>query len=408
MYKSFLQKIRRIGFSDIVSVFLFLIALPISFIYRKRRKKLWLLCEYGEEARDNAFFLFRYLKKEHPEIDAVYAINSDSVDLEKVAAYGEVVYYGSLKHWIYYLSAEVNISSQKGGKPNAAICYFLEVVSGLLKNTRVFLQHGIISNDLPYLHYENAKISMFVTSTENEFEFVCDKFGYPDGSVVLTGLCRYDNLTDISDRTIIGIVPTWREWLYNTYGMEQIEGHYSFKESEFYKMWSSLIERILEHYDGLPFQVVLCLHRNMQQYNDYFKRLSDKLVVVDNSQGDVADVLKRSACLITDYSSVANDFAYLKKPLAYYQADHESFFNHHLPTGYFDYKENGFGPVFYTLEETLDWLYSCINAGFTLDPIYKRRAENFFKYNDQSNCERTFNAIKKHLAKECNTAWKKT
>lgn len=207
-----------------MSIFLFLVALPISFVYRKYRKNIWLLCEYGEEARDNAFFLFKYLRNEHREIDSIYALNKDSVDMEKVRSLGEVVHYGSLKHWIYYLSAEANISTQKGGKPNAAVCYFLEVVSGLLKNTRIFLQHGIINNDLPYLHYEKSKLRLFITSTKKEFDFICSNFKYPKENVVLTGLCRYDNLVDRSDGTVIGIVPTWREWLYRTDEMKRIEG----------------------------------------------------------------------------------------------------------------------------------------------------------------------------------------
>lgn len=380
-----------------MSIFLFLVALPISFVYRKYRKNIWLLCEYGEEARDNAFFLFKYLRNEHREIDSIYALNKDSVDMEKVRSLGEVVHYGSLKHWIYYLSAEANISTQKGGKPNAAVCYFLEVVSGLLKNTRIFLQHGIINNDLPYLHYEKSKLRLFITSTKKEFDFICSNFKYPKENVVLTGLCRYDNLVDRSDGTVIGIVPTWREWLYRTDEMKRIEGSRNFEQSEFYTMWSTAIADILERYSGQDIKVVLCLHRNMQQYNDSFKKISNRLVVIDNLHGDVADVLKNSSCLITDYSSVANDFAYMNKPLAYYQADFKKFYKYHLPTGYWDYKEDGFGPVCYTSKEVVLWLDKCISAGFKPEPIYESRATDFFEFNDQKNCERNFTAIKNLL-----------
>lgn len=40
-----------------------------------------------------------------------------------------------------YLTAKVNISSQKGGKPNYAVCYLLEVY-GILRNSRVFYNMG--------------------------------------------------------------------------------------------------------------------------------------------------------------------------------------------------------------------------------------------------------------------------
>ena len=237
MNKSFLEKLKTVKPADLLAVFLFLLACPIAFVYKRMRPHLWLLCEYGPEARDNAYFLFRYLRTEQPQVDAVYALNRDSIDMDRVTPLGEVVAYGSLKHWIYYLAAEVNVSSQKGGKPNAAVCYVLEVITGVLKNTRVFLQHGIIKDDLPFLHYEKTKLAMFMTSTRREYEFVRDTFGYPDGSIVLTGLCRYDNLFDTSDGATIGIMPTWREWLYKTHKMEKVEHTKEFTQTTFYQIW---------------------------------------------------------------------------------------------------------------------------------------------------------------------------
>ena len=196
MNKSFFEKLAGVRVKDLLSLILCLAAWPLSLWCRARRPHIWLVCEYGPEARDNGYWLYRYLRLEHPEIDAVYAVNRDSVDRERVTALGPVVDYGSLRHWILYLAAEVNISSQKGGKPNAAVCYLLEVVTGILKNRRVFLQHGIIKDDLPFLHREKTNLSMFVTSTQREFDFVNGTFGYDPGVVVLTGLARYDNLVD--------------------------------------------------------------------------------------------------------------------------------------------------------------------------------------------------------------------
>lgn len=390
---------RALRLKDFFAFLQFLIALPIAFIYKKRRKHLWLLCEYGSEARDNAYYLFRYLRAQQPQVDAVYALDPDSPDMLRILTLGEAVPYGSLKHWIYYLAAEVNISSQKGGKPNAAVCYVLEVITGILKNTRVFLQHGIIKDDLPFLHYNKAKLSLFMCSTQREYDFVSRNFGYPEGSIVLTGLCRYDNLIDTSDSATIGIMPTWREWLYQTHEMEQIEGTRDFEQTVFYKMWAGLITALLTRYDQTNLQLVLCLHRNMQQYNGFFEKLSSRLEVLSLENGDVIDVLKGSSCLITDYSSVAIDFAYLRKPLAYYQADYEQFRKYHLPEGYFDYEKDGFGQVCYTQSQMLQWIEKCIQSNFAQEPQYCQRADGFFAFHDQKYCERNYYAIKNLLVK---------
>ena len=82
-------------------------------------------------------WFFKYVKEKYPQQEIYYAINHLSADYEKVVAAGPVIEYGSFKHWVYYLAATQNISSQKGGKPNAAVCYLLEV-GGLLKNSRIF------------------------------------------------------------------------------------------------------------------------------------------------------------------------------------------------------------------------------------------------------------------------------
>ena len=195
MHETFFQKLQRVKLRDIGHIFLFMLAFPVSLIYRLFRRDLWLICDNEMEARDNGYRLFQYICENHPETDAVYAISRRSPDRERVCSIGKTVGYGSFRHWILYLSARYNISSQKGGKPNAAVCYFLEV-NRILRNRRIFLQHGVIHNDNEFLHYSETMMKMFVVSTQKEYEFVCEKFGYPQGAVKKLGLCRFDYLHD--------------------------------------------------------------------------------------------------------------------------------------------------------------------------------------------------------------------
>ena len=57
------------------------------------QENIWLVGEKKTEARDNGYHFFKYLRLNHPEIKAVYAISKDSVDRKKVADLGEVVDY---------------------------------------------------------------------------------------------------------------------------------------------------------------------------------------------------------------------------------------------------------------------------------------------------------------------------
>lgn len=63
-----------------------------------------------------------------------------------------------------------------------------------MENTRVFLQHGVIINDLKWLYYPETKMRLFVCGAYPEYQFIRDTFGYPEGYVQYLGLCRFDTL----------------------------------------------------------------------------------------------------------------------------------------------------------------------------------------------------------------------
>ena len=121
MDEGLLRKLKMVRLRDLGHVFLFLLALLPAAFLRRKRPHLWLVCEGEREAQDNGYWFFRYLRREQPQVDAVYAVADDAPARERVAELGETVDYGSFRHWILYLAAEVNISSQKSGDPNAAI-----------------------------------------------------------------------------------------------------------------------------------------------------------------------------------------------------------------------------------------------------------------------------------------------
>jgi CDP-glycerol glycerophosphotransferase (TagB/SpsB family) len=395
MKESLFAKLKRIRFGDIGHFFLFLIALLPAAIYKRKRRHLWLLCEYAKEAQDNAFALFRYLRKNRPEIDAVYAIDRRSPARETVEAIGPTVRFGSLKHWIYYLAAEVNISSQKGGKPNAAVCYLLEVVLGVLKNRRVFLQHGVTKDDLPFLHAENARLSLFCCAAKPEYEFIRDTFGYAPGVVRYTGFCRFDDLLNaVADPDLILILPTWRMWL-----ERDCKTDAAFRESEYFKGWDAFLndpalDALLKETGK---RAVFCVHRNVSRYETCFTSASARVAVKKWDEVSVPALLRSAALLVTDFSSVYMDFAFMKKPVVYYQFDRETYRKGHLPTGYFDYGRDGFGPIAETEKDAIGAMRRIVENGLLMEPQYEERVDRFFTLRDANSSERTTEAIKEMI-----------
>lgn len=393
----FFSKLGRVRLADVLSALPFLIALPLAHALRRSRPHIWLVCERKGEARDNGYWLYRYLCTEQPEIDVVYAIDPDSPDYHKVAQFGrQVIPWGGVRHWTYYLAAENNISSQKDGKPNAALCYLLEVY-GLRKNRRVFLQHGVICNDTEFLHYDNTKMGLFVCGASPEYEYVRKAFGYPEGAVRYLGLARFDGLYDYHTEPVVLVMPSWRRNIASpTHFSKHLDTPKQFVETAYYQAWHGLLadrdlKRTLhEHHVRLAFYP----HPNMQRFLELFRDGCDDVELLDWKTHDVQDLLRRAAFLVTDYSSVAMDFAYMGKPLLYYQFDMNDFRSSQYAEGYFSYERDGFGPVCTSLEEVKVAIEESLGRGLTNQSIYRRKAKQFFELHDQNNCKRNFEAIR--------------
>lgn len=393
-----MKRLRYIKASDILAPFIFILILPFSWIYRiylkLSKKKLWLICEDGFTARDNGFYFYRYIRKEHPNDFCFYVIDKKSPDYKKVEQYGNIINFKSLKHWLYYLSASKNISIHKHGNPCQSFFYIIHVILKLYNN-RVFLQHGVIKDDLPFVYYKNARFRLFICSAKREYEYVKNNFGYPSGYVVNTGLARFDSLHDIKvNKKQILFMPTWRNWFggHNEFEHDQE----LFKKTNFYQKWNNLLNdsKLIEYIEKNNIVIYFYPHQHMQKFLNLFKSTSQNIKIVDNKEKDIQDLLKESALLITDYSSVFMDFGYMNKPVIYYQFDEKEFREKHLQKGYFDYRLDGFGKVITDEKEISNKIIKIIENNYQDSKEYETRRINFFEVRDTNNCKRTYEKIK--------------
>ena len=98
--------------------------------------------------------------------------------------------------------------------------------------------------------------------------------------------------------------------------------------------------------------------------------------------------------MVTDYSSVLFDFAYLKKPVVYTHFDKEEFFAGQIyDEGYFSYENDGFGPVCYDMDSTVDAIIEDLERDCRNEEKYLERLDRFFAYDDNNSCERAYKAI---------------
>lgn len=350
-----------------------------SFLCRHRP---WVLFERGTDARDNAYFFYCYLKEEHPEKKVYYIIDKKSPDYSKVKK--DAVSFGSLKNYWVIATAEKIISTHcNSGLPhvNPKLFRFFR-----LNERYYFLQHGVTKDNLMPLYYNQTGVQLFVCGAKPEFDYITDKFGYPSDAVQYTGFARYDTLHDAQTQNQILIMPTWRKYIKNK---EQ------FLESECYQQWNRVLEdpRLTEYLEKNNLTAIFYPHYEVQKYLQHFQTGSDRIILADFANYDVQTLLKESKLLVTDYSSVYFDFAYMRKPVIYFQFDQEIFFSKHYNRGYFSYEKMGFGPVTESVEATVDAIIQISKSAFEPTDAYRKRMEAFFPLYDQKNCERIYDAI---------------
>lgn len=354
-------------------------------------KDLWILAERGVDARDNAYHLFRHLTQQHPEINAAYVIDRHSPDYQRVCRLGRTIQHGSFRHYLALVCAKAKISTHvMGYAPNIYLFTQLDRY-GLIQGKKIFLQHGIILNDIPALYYPKVHLDLFVCGAKPEYEDISSRYGYPQGVVQLLGLCRYDRLLkEHTEKRQILLMPTWRAYLNHCSDMEV------FRESEYYRALSGLLDHprfhaLLEQYD---YEAVLYLHQEFQRFTPLFYGNHPRVKIADLAKNDVQELLMESKLLITDYSSVFFDFAYMEKPLVFYQFDEEKFFATQYRRGYFQYREDAFGPVCTHKNDVLDFIQDRLENGMQVPSPYRERIQAFFADRSTDNCARTVAAIR--------------
>ena len=356
-------------------------------------RDLWIVSERGVDARDNGYHFFKFLRNDHPEINSVYIISKDSPDRGKVAALGDLVEYGSFRHYLCFVLAKVRVSTHIDGY-SPDILFFHKF--GKLfpdKSKKIFLQHGIIKDDLAFCHANQTNIDMFVCSAVPEFEYIDKTFGYKKGVLQLTGLCRFDNLHKPDHPTHkLLFMPTWRSTLRTC-------NRQSFLDSDYFKKYNSFLnsEKLSGLLDTYDYELIFYPHFEVHRFLDCFRCANPRVHIADFKNNDVQELLIDSDILITDFSSVFFDYGYMRKPMVYYQYDEAAFRAEQYGKGYFDYKRDGFGKVVENEDEVVEELRHILENGLRPDDAYLGKINSFFCFNDTNNCLRNYEAICKML-----------
>lgn len=248
----------------------------------------------------------------------------------------------------------------------------------------VFLPHGVTQGDISgWLARANKNISLFETTTNMEYQSILDgAYYYDEGQVKCTGFPRHDYLYD-KRKDLITFMPTWRAYLVDTYNV-MTDSHVlkkEFEKSTYCQMYKRIFcdIKLLEAARKYQYEIGLIWHPVMPRECIKYFDCSNIIKIFDRSYR-YKDVLASSKLVITDYSSAVFDFAYLRKPIVYYQKDAEEFYSgkHTYRRGYFNYERDGFGEVEYTAEALVNRIIEYMENGCQLKELYRERIEKPF------------------------------
>ena len=353
---------------------------------------IWLIGEMPYKAQDNGFHFFRWLRKTQPRRRAFYVIDPQSPERANVEPFGNVLERGSRKHILYTVLASRFLGTHHAEYLFASRSRRMKRWS---RGIRVSLRHGVMgTKNMTPLYGRRSrdfKTDLFLVSSAMEREMIVHDFGHRPGKVAITGLARFDELfaADVTlERTIL-IIPSWRDWL----SREE-----DFARSQYLQRWTAFLQhpgfqqRLADN--GLTAR--FSLHPNMRRYASHFEAAG--ISVIGQGEQEVQHLLKSSAMMVTDYSSVGFDFSFLGRPVVYFQFDRDRFLGS-LPS-HLDLDAQLPGRVAFDEDHLVSLVRETVDAGMKVSPEHAERSRRFIDKVDRHNCERIFEAVRR--------AWKPT
>ena len=199
-------------------------------------------------------------------------------------------------------------------------------------------------------------------------------------------------LVGINFTKSILIIPTHRDDLWRV--SDEV-----FLESDYYKFWSKLLhnKKLIDFIEQHDIKIHFFLHIILARFAKHFNSPS-KNIEFSNDE-DIQSLLIECGALVTDYSSVAFDALFQKKPVVYAPFDYDYMMKRRGGEPFINYKTQLPGPLCYTVEELVNKIIDIRENGWEIEEQYLPRRELFFAFTDDNNSKRVYNAIVEKLVK---------
>ena len=364
-----------------------------------KKKKIWLMLDKLYKGGDSCEYLYRYSAKLDDGVTRYYLINKDTSDYKKLVRDGyKPLVPNTLKHKLVFLNADLVLITNSHLFPfNGFTKDKSKFFRGLCNFSSMCLQHGLSVQKCAMAQRRIIdNTTGYFLASKYEYENLSKHaYGYAGFDILkLTGIGRYDGLISHDKKQIL-LSPTWR--MYNALPVTTSEGEQrgynpEFKYTTYYKVYNNLInhERLIRSAKANGYRIKFLLHPILSSQAEDFTPSPE--VEVIPSVGDLSyeKILTESSLMVTDYSGVQFDFAYMRKPIVYF---HPEELPAHYEDGIFFYDTMGFGEICTKTEELVDLLCEYMDNSCRMKQKYVDRADDFFAFNDHNNCSRIYKEI---------------
>ena len=367
-----------------------------------KNKRIWITFDKLYKAGDNGEYMYDYIDAQNDGIDIRYIIKEDSPDYERMLEKGDkLLVWGTDETLLTTLFAEAiltthtNIISYTGFDKDT-----IPYICDLFNSVNICIQHGLTTQNIA--QFQNRlfdNLQLYLCASPNEIENLSRPiYGYEDKSrLLLTGVARYDGLRSNEQRQIL-ITPTWRRNIANANVAHVKKGHNEyFKNSEYYRVYNSLINdpTLIECAKKNGYKLIYLLHPAASAQIDDFDRNDYVELIPAASDMNYEKILTESSLMVTDYSGVQFDFAYMRKPLVYYHP--KELPPHYDESKAYVYERDAFGPLIDNHTDIVNTLCEYMENNCIMKDEYVARADKFFAFNDFNNRERIYKAILEFL-----------
>lgn len=379
--------------------FLYRIAYWLTRPYFKQ-KRIWYMYDKMYKGGDSSEYMYRYCKNKNDGVTRYYVIDKNTPDMRNFKKDGfKPVKNKSLFAKLAFFNADIVLITNANTFPfNGFTMDYSRFIRGFCNFQTMCLQHGLSVQKCAMAQQRvvDNTVRYFVASKYEVGNLEHHAYNYEGFDIIkTTGIARYDGLVS-NDRRQILLSPTWR--MYNAMPVKSSEGEQrdynpEFKHTVYFKIYNDLInnEKLIQCAKETGYTIKYLLHPILSSQVEDFTVDNDVAEVI-SSVGDMSyeQILTESSLMVTDYSGVQFDFAYMKKPLVYF---HPSKLPAHYEDGCFFYDTMGFGEICTESEELVDTLCEYMKSNCVMKPEYVKRVDDFYVHNDHNNCERIYEEI---------------